>query len=462
MGLSCLAEFGRFIEIGKRDIYQNSRIPLWPLRRNASFHVVAMDAVFSGDEELTREMLAELAEPGRAGRAASAALPLLPRRAASMRPSGSWPAASTSAKSSSPFPRRSCRVAAKPLAPPFEVKPDGCYLITGAFGGFGKVLARLAGGMRRAPSRAHQPQRRRHAGSGSLRDRACEAAASKCSVVKADAGSPKDVARLLDGNPRRRAAAARRVPPRDGDRRRAARRAHPRAHAHASWPRKRTAPGCCTRARAIMTLDCFVMFSSVSSIFGNPAQGNYGAANAFLDSLAHHRRALGLPALTMNWGVLGGEGYVARNERVAEFLARQGTTRALARRSRSRSSNPSSSPARRRSWPSASTGRSGGSSSAACRRIRCSSASSPRSKARRLPAAHQRLAAQDRIRRARGARSRHRPSRARGRRLRAARETRQPARRSAAHRPRPRFADGRRDRKLARSRHRRRACRPPA
>ena len=75
-----------------------------------------------------------------------------------------------------------------------------------------------------------------------------------------------------------------------------------------------------------MNLDCFVMFSSVSSIFGNPAQGNYGAANAFLDALAHHRRALGLPGLAINWGVLGGEGYVARNERVAEFLARQGTT----------------------------------------------------------------------------------------------------------------------------------------
>jgi acyl carrier protein len=73
-----------------------------------------------------------------------------------------------------------------------------------------------------------------------------------------------------------------------------------------------------------MELDCFVMFSSVSSIFGNPAQGNYAAANAFLDSLAHHRHALGLPALTINWGVLGGEGYVARNERVAEFLAKQG------------------------------------------------------------------------------------------------------------------------------------------
>src|SRR6476620_8556051 len=75
-----------------------------------------------------------------------------------------------------------------------------------------------------------------------------------------------------------------------------------------------------------MALDCFVMFSSISSIFGNPAQGNYAAANAFLDSLAHYRHSLGLPALTLNWGVLGGEGYVARNERVAEFLARQGTS----------------------------------------------------------------------------------------------------------------------------------------
>ena len=35
---------------------------------------------------------------------------------------------------------------------------------------------------------------------------------------------------------------------------------------------------------------------------------------------------MGLPALTVNWGVLGGEGYVARNKRVADFLARQGTT----------------------------------------------------------------------------------------------------------------------------------------
>ena len=98
MGLSCLAEFGRFIEIGKRDIYQNSRIPLWPLRGNASFHVVAMDAVFRGDEELTRQMLEEIS-----GLVEQGALRPLPYRAfpasASMPRFGSWPAANISAKS---------------------------------------------------------------------------------------------------------------------------------------------------------------------------------------------------------------------------------------------------------------------------------------------------------------------------------------------------------------------------
>ncbi len=77
MGLSCLAEFGRFIEIGKRDIYQNSRIPLWPLRRNASLHVVAMDAVFSGDEALTRQMLEEISRARRTRRLLSAPVPLV-------------------------------------------------------------------------------------------------------------------------------------------------------------------------------------------------------------------------------------------------------------------------------------------------------------------------------------------------------------------------------------------------
>lgn len=63
-------------------------------------------------------------------------------------------------------------------------------------------------------------------------------------------------------------------------------------------------------------LDFFVCFSSLASVLGSPAQGNYGAGNAFMDAFAHYRKKLGLPCTSVNWGPWGGSGMAADSDDV--------------------------------------------------------------------------------------------------------------------------------------------------
>jgi myxalamid-type polyketide synthase MxaB len=59
-------------------------------------------------------------------------------------------------------------------------------------------------------------------------------------------------------------------------------------------------------------LDFFVLFSAAATLIGSPGQGNYAAANAFMDGLAHHRKAKRLPALCIDWGAWAETGMAAR------------------------------------------------------------------------------------------------------------------------------------------------------
>lgn len=68
------------------------------------------------------------------------------------------------------------------------------------------------------------------------------------------------------------------------------------------------------------SLDFFLLFSSLSGIVGNPGQTNYAGANTFMDAFAQYRFSLGLPACTIQLGIVEDVGYAAQNESVMPRL----------------------------------------------------------------------------------------------------------------------------------------------
>jgi acyl carrier protein len=69
-----------------------------------------------------------------------------------------------------------------------------------------------------------------------------------------------------------------------------------------------------------LPLDLFIFYSSATTLFGNPGQSNYVAANAWLERLAAQRRAEGLPATCVRWGAIDDVGFLARNEKIKDAL----------------------------------------------------------------------------------------------------------------------------------------------
>jgi short-subunit dehydrogenase/acyl carrier protein len=179
------------------------------------------------------------------------------------------------------------------------VHGDGSYLVTGAFGALGR---RVAAWLVEQGAR-HLVLVGRHADSAEAAEaaRPLEEAGVRVTRVAGDLGDAGLVSRLVAGVARAGARlrgvfhAAGIVDDGVLEQQDAARvRAVLAAKAGAAWALH--------EATAALGLDLFVMFSSITSQLPAPGQGSYAAANAVLDALAYHRRARGLPALTVNWG----------------------------------------------------------------------------------------------------------------------------------------------------------------
>ncbi|WP_394849888.1 type I polyketide synthase [Pendulispora brunnea] len=187
-----------------------------------------------------------------------------------------------------------------------HVRPDATYLVTGGTGGLGLACARrlVERGARHIALLARGKSRARSDVLEGLRERA------NVEVFHADVGHRDELRAML-------AEITARMPPVRGLLHAAGTLAdatidqltEPRFRA--VLPAKIAGTWHLHEATRELPLDFFVLFSSGASLLGSAGQANYAAANAFLDCLAHARRGLGLPALSINWAAWSEVGMVA-------------------------------------------------------------------------------------------------------------------------------------------------------
>lgn len=316
--LRILRPFGRFMELGKRDFYENTRIGLRPFRNNISYFGIDADQLMAERPALTRRLFGELMALFDDG-----ALKPLPYRA--------FPA--TQAVDAFRYMQQSRQIGKVVLnfdagvghvqrPPPkpqrLVLDADGTYLVTGGMRGFGLATARwladkgarnlvLLSRRGAADDEGAQVIEALQKSGVRVRAFACDvtdkaALATVLDAIAADTPPLRGVvhaAMVIDDGLVRSL---------DGERIR-----------NVLAPKIDGARHLCELTRDL-PLDFLVFYSSATTLFGNPGQASYVAANRYLEALAHARRAAGLPALSVSWGAIDDVGYLARNSEIKEQL----------------------------------------------------------------------------------------------------------------------------------------------
>ncbi len=184
--------------------------------------------------------------------------------------------------------------------PVYVPQPDASYLITGGLGRLGLQVAQwLAGqGAQHLVLLGRHGPQERHAS----RLQALETAGAQVHIVTADVADSARMAQVFAGF-------GRDFPPLRGivhtaaDLHFFALNEVPEQSLSSLLAAKMTGAWTLHQLAAGLDLDFFVLFSSTTALWGVQGMGHYASANAFLDGLAAYRQALGMPALSINWGL---------------------------------------------------------------------------------------------------------------------------------------------------------------
>jgi len=313
-GLGLLRSYGRFVEIGKRDIYDNNAVGLLPFSKSLAYFAVDLDKMSRERPVIIGRMLKEIMALVEAGELHPLPFQLFHadqltdvfRHMAQGKHTGKIVIGIRDTEVPVFVP-------AKPT-----VHADGAYLITGGLGGIGLTVADwlakhgagqiiLAG--RRAPDANAQAHIDRLRAAGAHVETVQMDVADSASVeqtIKSIQSPLKGIfhaAGLLDDSL---------LPEQTADQFYNAMR----PKVDGAWNLH--------QATLDTNLDWFVLFSSVAAVLGLPGQSNYAAGNAFMDSLAAYRHAQNLPALSINWGPWSDIGLAAAASNRGERLASRG------------------------------------------------------------------------------------------------------------------------------------------
>ncbi|AVZ76750.1 polyketide synthase [Streptomyces lunaelactis] len=302
-GLETLRPFGRFVELGVRDILSDASVGLSPFRHNITLSTVDLIEVQHKRPEVFTAVLREVL-----GDVASGRLKPLPHRSFPLAEVTEafrlMAGASHIGKLILTVPDRGDTTAVIPEGPS-AVSPGGAYIVTGGLRGVGLATACWL----TEQGAGHIVLNGRSPSSESTERTLDElrARGTRITVALGDIADPGTAERLVT------AATASGLPLRGLVH--AAMVLDDAAVTNISddqllrvWHPKATGAWRLHEAIAPHAPDWFVVFSSMASLLGNPGQGAYAAANSWLDGFATWRTRRGMPTLSVNWGAWGETG----------------------------------------------------------------------------------------------------------------------------------------------------------